>query len=546
MKGARVRPPGRHWRTVALLVAVLLVGVLVVGCGSSDSNTSGTDDAARDSLVLAIGGEPTDGGFDPTLGWGRYGSPLFQSTLLARNDSLGIVNDLATGYKVSKDGLTYTVTLRPAKFSDGTDLTAADVVYTFKTAGGSGSVVDLTMMKDAEALDASTVQFTLKRPSSVFIYRLAELGIVPKASHGPDYPNNPVGSGPYKLVQWDKGEQLIVEANPLYYGAKPAFKQVTFLFLAEDAALAAAKAGEVDMAAIPSSFATQSVAGMTVTPIDSVDNRGVGFPMLPATGKKTEDGYPIGNDVTSDKAIRLAVNYAMDRDALVAGPLNGFGSAAFSPCDGLPWGSPDVSFEDGDVEQAKAILAEGGWADANGDNVLEKDGTKAAFTLLYPADDSLRQALSLAVADQMKPLGIDIEVVGKSWDDITSLKHANAVLWGWGSHDPTEIDQIYNSKWAGVGWNNAEYYDNPKVDEYLDAAMSAASEAEAIPLWQKAAWDGSTGYSAKGDAVYAWLVNLEHVYLVREGLDIGEQRVQPHGHGWPVTANITEWTWRGR
>jgi peptide/nickel transport system substrate-binding protein len=524
----------------------VLVILLIVGCGSSESSTNGSDESTKESLILAIGGEPTDGGFDPTLGWGRYGSPLFQSTLLARDDSLGIVNDLATGYKVSKDGLTYTVTLRPAKFSDGTDLTAADVAYTFKTASASGSVVDLTMMKNATAVEASTVQFTLKRPSSVFIYRMAELGVVPKASHGPDYLNNPVGSGPYKLVEWSKGEQLIVETNPLYYGTKPVFKQVTFLFLAEDAAFAAAKAGEVDMAAIPSSFATQSVANMVVTPIDSVDNRGVGFPMVPADGKKTEDGYPIGNDVTSDKAIRLAVNYAMDRDALVAGPLNGFGSPAFSPCDGLPWGNPDVSFEDGDARAAKAILADGGWKDADGDGVLEKGGKTATFRLLYPADDSLRQALALAVADQMKPLGVDIKVAGKSWDDITSLKHSNTVLWGWGSHDPTEIDQIYNSKWAGTGWNNAEYYANPTVDKYLNAAMSATSEAEALPLWQKAAWDGSTGYSAKGDAVYAWLVNIDHVYLVRQGLDIGEQRVQPHGHGWPVTANITEWTWSGQ
>ncbi len=124
--------------------------------------------------------------------------------------------------------------------------------------------------------------------------------------------------------------------------------------------------------------------------------------------------------------------------------------------------------------------------------------------------------------------------------------HANAVLWGWGSHDPTEINMIYNSKWAGIQWNNAEFYANPTVDRNLNTAMGANSEAEAIPYWQAAAWDGTTGYSAQGDAVYAWLVNIDHVYLVRDGLDIGEQRVQPHGHGWPLTANITEWVWTGK
>ncbi len=532
--------------SVLFLIAILLVGS-AAGCSTAKADRG--DAAAntnKDELVLACGGEPTDGGFDPTAGWGRYGSPLFQSTLLARNNNLQIVNDLATGYEVSDDGLTYTVKLRPARFSDGEDLTAADVVFTYQTAGKSGSVVDLTMMEQVKALDASTVQFTLKKPSSVFVYRMAELGIVPEHAYGPDYADNPVGSGPYTFVQWDKGQQLIVEANPEYYGTKPAFKKVTFLFLAEDAAFAAAKAGEVDIAAIPSAFASQKVEGMQVVPVDSVDNRGVGFPMVKNEGKKTADGYPIGNDVTSDKAIRLAVNYAVDRQALVDGPLYGYGSPAFSPADGLPWGNTGLAFEDGDIKKAEQILAAAGWRDTDADDVLEKGSTEAKFTLVYPAEDSLRQALSLAVADAMKPLGVEIEVIGKSWDEIASLMHANAVLWGWGSHDPTEINMIYNSKWAGIQWNNAEFYANPTVDRNLNTAMGANSEAEAIPYWQAAAWDGTTGYSAQGDAVYAWLVNIDHVYLVRDGLDIGEQRVQPHGHGWPLTANITEWVWTGK
>jgi peptide/nickel transport system substrate-binding protein len=547
MRGNSVKGIGIKTKTIALCVGIALMTTALSGCAASEPVGAGTENvAAKEELVLAVGGEPTDGGFDPTQGWGRYGSPLFQSTLLARNDKLEIINDLATGYTVSDDTLTYTVKLRPAKFSNGTPLTADDVVFTYQTAGKSGSVVDLTMMESVKAVDASTVEFKLKHPSSVFLYRLAELGIVPKATYSADYLNNPVGSGPYQMVQWDKGQQLIVEANPEYYGTKPAFKKITFLFLAEDAAFAAAKAGQVDMAAIPSAFASQKVDGMNVVAVDSVDNRGVGFPMVPAQGEKTEDGYAIGNDVTSDKAIRLAVNYAMDRQALVDGPLYGYGTPAFSPTDGLPWGSTDVNITDADTAAAEKYLADGGWRDTNGDGVLEKGEVRAAFSLLYPADDSLRQALALAVADQMKPLGIEIEVLGKSWDEITPLMHSNAVLWGWGSHDPTEVDQMYNSKWAGVQYNNAGFYSNATVDSNLNAAMGAKTEAEAILFWQNAAWDGTTGYTTKGDAVYAWLVNIDHVYLVSDKLDIGQQRVQPHGHGWPVTANITSWKSSGQ
>lgn len=525
----------------------LFIGVLVCLLASCSHASAPKDSSpaapARTELTLAIGGERSEG-YDPTTGWGRYGSPLFQSTLLTRDNDLRIVPDLAESYQVSDDGLVWTVKIRrDAKFSDGHPLTAADVVYTFNTAAGSASVVDLTQLEAATALDEYTVEFRLKQPQSTFIHRLITLGIVPEHAHGPDYGRNPIGSGPYKFVQWDEGQQLIVEANPYYYGPKPYFQRLVFLFLDEDAAFAAARAGQVQVVSVPPALGKQAVPGMRVLPVDSVDNRGIMFPMVPNTGAKTEEGYPIGNDVTADRAIRQAINYAMDRQALVDGVLEGFGSPAYGPVDGLPWWEPATAFKDADVATARQVLADGGWSDADGDGILEKDGLRAEFTLIYPAGDSTRQALALAVADTVRPLGIVIHVEGKSWDEIETLMHSNAVLFGWGNHDQTEMYNLYHSKMGGQGWYNAGFYSNPTVDSYLDRALSARTEADAIPYWKKAQWDGTTGFSTQGDAAWAWLVNLDHVYFVHECLDVGKQRVQPHGHGWPITANIVEWKW---
>jgi hypothetical protein len=122
--------------------------------------------------------------------------------------------------------------------------------------------------------------------------------------------------------------------------------------------------------------------------------------------------------------------------------------------------------------------------------------------------------------------------------------YSNAVLFGWGSHDPLEIYNIYSSDNKGVGFYNTIYYSNKVVDEYMEKALSSISESEAIEYWKKAQWDGSTGLSAKGDAPWAWLVNLDHLYLVNEKLDIGVQKVQPHDHGWPITDNIVQWKWK--
>jgi peptide/nickel transport system substrate-binding protein len=143
----------------------------------------------------------------------------------------------------------------------------------------------------------------------------------------------------------------------------------------------------------------------------------------------------------------------------------------------------------------------------------------------------------------VKPLGIKINVEGKSWDEIESLMHSNAVMMGWGSHDPIEIYNLFSGKMAGMDYYNSGFYSNPKVDEYLEKALVSKSEEEAIEYWKKAQWDGTTGLSFLGDAPWAWLVNIHHLYLVDEKLNIGEQRIQPHGHGWPITDNLVDWKW---
>ena len=532
--------------------SALVTGWAIASCTPTSADRSANNNTAENSLaqsgsaeqiVLAIGGESEEG-YDPTLGWGRYGAPLFQSTLLKRDEDLDIINDLATDYSVSEDGKTWTVTIREdAVFSDGEPLTAADVAYTFNKAAESGGLTDVTQLETATAVDDKTIELTLKQPQSTFVNRLITLGIVPEHAHGGDYARSPIGSGPYKMVQWDEGQQLIVEANPDYYGEAPGIEQLVFLFVEEDGAFAAAKAGQAQVAAVPQSLAIQQIEGMTLRDVVSVDNRGLMFPYLPANSQQTPDGDPVGNDVTADLAIRQAVNYAVDRQAMVDGILEGYGSPAYGPVSGLAWEEPNANIEDGQPERAKEILAEGGWVDSDGDGIVEKDGVAAEFTILYKADDSIRQALALSTAEMLEPIGIQANVEGKSWDDIEPLMHSNVVVFGWGSHDQTEMYNLYHSQAAQGDYYNAGYYAESAIDNTLDLAMGAPSEAEAITYWKAAQWDGGQGVTTKGDAAWAWLVNLDHTYFVDDCLDVGQSQVEPHGHGWPITVNIAEWQW---
>lgn len=532
-------------KTSKWLGMVLLAGCMMVsGCMSNTKEKAANPTSnAKDQLVLSVGAEP-EGGFDPTTGWGRYGSPLFQSTLLNRNSEMKIENDLATGYEVSSDGKTWTIKLRKdIKFSDGKPLTAEDVQFTFETAAKNGTAIDLTNMESVKATDEATVTFKLKEPQSTFITLLVSTGIVPKHAYSKDYASHPVGSGPFKLVQWDKGQQVIVEANSEYYGKKPFFKKLTFLFLNEDASFAAAKAGKVDVSYIPSAFSKQKIEGMRLEALKTVDNRGIMFPYV-KSGQKTKEGIPVGNDVTADLSIRKAINVALDRKALVTGVLEGYGSPAYTVNDGLPWWNPETVFADANVNEAKKLLADGGWKDTDGDGILEKGALKAQFSLVYPSGDVSRQSLALAAADMIKPIGIKINVEGKSWDDLGKMMYSNAVMFGWGSHDPLEMYNLYSSKYKGADYYNTGYYSNPTVDEWMNKAMLARTEEAAWDNWKKSQWDGKTGSSAKGDASWAWLVNIDHLYLVKDKLDIGKQKIHPHGHGWPVTDNIEDWRWK--
>ena len=500
------------------------------------------DEEKKDSVVIAIDSEPET--LDPTQGWGHGNSPIVQSTLVKYNADLEFENDLANDYSLSEDGLTWTFTLRDdAYFTDGEKVTAQDVAFTLETAKEAKGSVDLTYMESAEAADESTVVITLSKPTSIFLNTLASVGIVPEHAYSDDYGRNPIGSGPYKFVEWRPQEQIVFEANEDYYGGVPAIKNVTVVFMSEDAAFAAVQAGEVDVAYSSATLGNAAVDGYHVEAIASADNRGFTLPMSPDTGETTESGAPIGNDVTCNIEIRQAIAYAIDRQQIADTVLNGFGRPAYSENDGMPWNNPDVAIET-DVEYAKKLLSDAGWEDTDGDGIVEKDGLKAEFSCLYPADDSVRQAIAFAAAQQVKEIGIQINVEGTSWDDITKRMFSEAVMMGWGSSSPNETYYLYRSEGAYLDdFYNPEGYMSGVTDGYLDAAMEALTAEEANENWQKAQWDGKTGTAMQGECPWVWIVNLDHVTFVRDGLSIGDQPIHGHGHGLPLIQNLQEWSW---
>lgn len=548
----------KNKRILAMLMAVLMIfGITACnnsansannsyntdnGAGSVADNGKALADAGKDSVVIAIGSEPET--LDPTKGWGHGNSPIVQSTLVKYTSELNFENDLAVDYKLSDDGLTWTFIIRDdAYFTDGEKVTADDVAFTLETAKASNGSFDLTYIESAVAQDETTVIITLSRPTSIFLNTLASVGIVPEHAYNDDYGMNPIGSGPYKFVEWRPQEQIMFTANENYYGEAPDIKNVTVVFMSEDAALAAVKAGQVDVAYSVATLATTQVNGYHVEAIQSADNRGFTLPVLPDEGRTTQSGVPIGNNVTCNLEIRQAIAYAIDREQIADTVLNGFGRPAYSENDGMPWNNPDVKIET-DVEYSKKLLLDNGWTDTDGDGIVEKDGLKAEFKCVYPSGDSVRQAVGMAVAEQLLDIGIKVDIEGMSWDEIMKVMFSEAVLMGWGSSSPNETYYLYRSEGALLDdFYNPEGYQNDITDAYLDAAMSALTVEEANENWKKVQWDGVTGTAMQGECPWVWIVNLDHVTYVRDGLSIGSQPIHGHGHGLPLIQNLNEWSW---
>jgi peptide/nickel transport system substrate-binding protein len=525
-------------KTTRKLIAMLLAILMCLSLAACGTKTAGI----KDSVVIAIGSEPET--LDPTQGWGHGNAPIVQSTLVRYTSDLSFENDLATGYELSPDGLTWTFTIRDdVKFTDGEKLTASDVAFTLETAKAAQGAVDLTYMESAVAQDDKTVVITLSKPTSIFLNTLASVGIVPEHAYGDDYGMNPIGSGPYKFVEWKAQEQIIFTANEDYYDGVPAIKNVTVVFMSEDAAMAAVQAGQVDVAYSTATLGTTEVKGYHVEAITSADNRGFTLPVLPAEGKTTESGAPIGNNVTCNIEIRQAIAYAIDRQLIADVVLNGFGRPAYSENDGMPWNNPEVKIET-DVEYAKKLLADAGWKDTDGDGIVEKDGLKAEFDCVYPSGDSVRQTVGMAAAEQLLEIGIKVNIKGMGWDEIMNVMFSEAVLMGWGSAIPNETYYLYRSEGALLDdFYNPEGYMSDVTDGYLNAAMEALTVEEANENWQKAQWDGTTGTAMQGECPWVWIVNLDHVTYVRDGLSIGDQPIHGHGHGLPLIQNLQDWAW---
>ena len=520
-------------------IIVIIVAAFALMGGSRDNDPTHLTVAAHSNIP-----EP-EAGFSSLVGWGcghQNYNPLVQSCLFKTDKNGTIVPDLATGYSISSDGKTWTVNVRDdVKFSDNSTFDAEDVAFTFNTAKNTESELDLTNIGNVTAKNKTTVEFKLVEPRSTFIYDLRYVGIIPSDSYdNKTYGEHPIGTGPYVLDHWDKGQQAIFKVNPNYYDKKPYFTQLTLLFPEESTWLELAKSGKVDVVPVATSSLNQSVDGYQFVEKSAGRAQGVSLPYQNDTGKSWNGTAKIGNNVTADKAIRSALNVGVNRQKMCDEIFSGHAVPEYTGVDTRDYVNPAAKVNDSDVNKAKQILSAGGWKDTDDDGIVEKNGVKASFDLYYPPKYLDRQSLSTVFAEQAKEIGIEVNLVGADWDTIYANMYSSAALMQQTSPDPYKsVYQQYHSKEADGFYMNPNLYNNTDSDKLMDDAMHSSDLNAANTLWSQSANVNGGGWGPAGDAPFVWLVNYDYNYFIKDGIDIGEQ---PNGLGNDILINICDWT----
>ncbi|MGW0598893.1 ABC transporter substrate-binding protein [Streptomyces sp. NPDC002776] len=508
----------RRIRTAAATAAILTG---VAACSAPGSSTGGD---TADSVVIGVASEPDT--LSPLLGYGKDGNSKIFDGLLARDAGLQLKPALAKALpKVADDGLTYTYTLRDGvKFSDGEPLTAADVVFTYETIldakTNNTSRSELDAIERVRADGDDKVVFDLKYPYAPFAGRTV-LPIVPEHIAAEQDPNTgsfnskPVGTGPYVLASWSKGEKLTFKANPDYWGGAPKVTKVTMAIIEDDNVRATRlRSGDLDGAVLPPNLAATFAndSGRKTYEAKTYDFRAVTLPQE--------------NKVTGDRAIRQALDAAVDRRAMVDTILDGAGRPAYGPLPvDDPWFAPGIEREH-DLAKAQRILDEAGWKTGEG-GVRAKDGRRASFTLLYPSGDKVRQDHALAYASDAKKAGIEVKVESATWEVIEPRMKNDAVLAGFGSNGDPDFGlyTLLHSSLAGDGFNNMGRYDDPVVDEALDTGRRSSDEST-----RKAAYADLQRELVKNPG-YTFLTHIDHVYVLADRWAGLTTQTEPHEHG---------------
>jgi peptide/nickel transport system substrate-binding protein len=518
-----------------IAVSLLLSLALALGLGAPpDAAAAGKDfvigylgDATSLNPVIATDGQSY------IAEW-----PIFDS-LVELDEKLGVKPLLAESWEVSRDGLTYTFKLKKGvKWHDGKPFTARDVAFTFYSVldpkvttphrGYFDALVgfpELTnkdnpkkpeelAQKPIEVLDDHTIRFRLRYPYGAFLAVLVNprAGIVPEHLlkgvdlNTAEYNRKPIGTGPFKFVEWKRGERLVLEANADYHAGRPALDRLIYRVIPDAVVLLQElRAGGVDFIERPPLTEVgrlKQTPGLKVLTADNTLYTYFGF---------RQDVAPF-----DDIRVRRALYHAIDIPAIVREVLQGYGTVSNGQFPPGSWAfDPSVKPYAYDPNRAKALLAEAGWKPGP-DGVLTKDGKRLSFSLRHDQADQTVKDTTIIIQEFLKKVGVEATIEPLDWPTFVKKLFASefeGIVVGWTNfHDP---DPFAYSIWHSGQWKarNFAHYKNPRADAALEAARRTADQAERKKHYAE------FSKILMEDAPYVFLYFQQQVYVTRQAYE---------------------------
>ncbi|MDF9839396.1 MULTISPECIES: ABC transporter substrate-binding protein [unclassified Paenibacillus] len=500
-------------RFVSGLLFILVFVVVLTGCSGgnnvpagssaapSDASSGNTDAGAAPSGTLVVANEDDLNSLDPAAGYGTHTirtlSNVYES-LIKQDDSGNIIPGLATSWEPSADGMEYTFKLREnVKFQDGTPFNAEAVKISFDRALDPNNEYHYgpygfpnffePNIKEITVVDEATVKFTLTQVDPTFLPNLlwSTFGIVsPEAlkTYGKDFAMHGAGTGPFQIIEWNKGTSVVTKAYEGYWDGSPKIERLIFKPVQEDAArLTQLQTGEIQVAAGISPQLLEAIQGINSLKVLS--------------GPGLHNWFMVFNTYEGplkDVKVRQALNYAINREDMVKNLLQDTVTISNSFAYPDTWSyNPDSLIYSYDQEKAKQLLAEAGYPDG--------------LTLKYivPASGSGMIAptqIANVIQSDLAKIGVKVEITTQDWNTYLSTIQAGLsqpsgtydmaqFSWMGTSDDPGSYVNFFlqgNSTPEKPNGFNDGYYSNPKVTELLTKAMETIDQSARAELYKEA------------------------------------------------------------
>ena len=471
---------------------LLLAAAACSGCGDRDGRKVATGDRvpeAGGTVVMAFGAEPDV--LNPLIHTSAQAGQvivLLLDGLVEMEEDFLYHPRIAERLTFSPDSLMITVHLNPWCWSDGTRLTADDVVRSFELfvdplvasprAGGR-----LANVLGVSAIDEQTVRYDFRERRADQVATLghallpaaAVLELDPAAVRAWPLNDAPAANGMFELESWERGRHLILRRNESYPGIKPLLERILIRFIPDETArLVELETGGVDV--------VDNVPPHRAARLAEQE----GIEVAASAGRLM--GMVYWNhelDLFADRRVRKALSLAANRSAFVDGLLSGYGTPAGGPLPPVLWAhDASIAPDPFDPDAARRLLEEAGWTDNDGDGIRDRNGKRFSFTLVTRKGDPVRENGVVILSENYRAVGVEVKT--RVLEFSTVIDHVRqgdfeAYLGVFSARLAVDPSGLLGSD-SFDRWNYG-HYANAYADSLMNLALSLTDRDAARPVW---------------------------------------------------------------